>query len=154
MGTPALDGPLLGSIYIGEPQPGNQYRLFMVADGFGLHAKLVGSVQPDPSTGQLTADFDDLPQVPFEEFNLHLFASDRGLIATPTRCALYDVQASSSPGTTRSPQSSNQIFSFDSGPDGAPVPRPGAALPSASRGRRPRNPVAGDFSDFTPETRP
>ena len=31
----------------------------------------------------------DLPQVPFEEFNLHLFASDRGLMATPTRCQLY-----------------------------------------------------------------
>ncbi len=57
----------------------------MVADGFGIHAKLVGSVQPDPQTGQVTAHFDDLPQVPFDDFNLHLFASDRGLMATPTQ---------------------------------------------------------------------
>ena len=40
---------------------------------------------PDPETGQLTADFEDLPQVPFEDFDLHLFASDRGLMATPTQ---------------------------------------------------------------------
>src|SRR5829696_982453 len=38
--TPALEGPLVGSLYIGEPQPGNQYRVFMIFDGFGVHAKL------------------------------------------------------------------------------------------------------------------
>ena len=42
VGTPALDGPLDGSLYFGEPKPGNQYRVFMIADGFGIHAKLVG----------------------------------------------------------------------------------------------------------------
>src|SRR4029077_17454478 len=82
--TPALEGPLLGSLYIGQPEPGNQNRIFMIADGFGVHAKFVASVQPDPKTGQLTLSVSDLPQVPFEEFNMHLFASDRGLMATPT----------------------------------------------------------------------
>ena len=48
VGSPALDGPLVGSIYIGEPRPGDQYRLFLVADGFGIHAKFVGSFKPDP----------------------------------------------------------------------------------------------------------
>ena len=49
IGTPALDGPLTGSLYIGEPMPGEQYRLFLIADGFGVHAKLIGSVHPDPA---------------------------------------------------------------------------------------------------------
>ena len=53
IGTPALDGPLIGSIYFGEPKPGDQYRLFLIADGFGIHAKLVGSFLPDPQTGQV-----------------------------------------------------------------------------------------------------
>ena len=88
IGTPALDGPLTGSIYIGEPKPGNQYRLFLILDGFGVRAKLIGSVHPDPETGKLTASFEDLPQVPFEEFDIHLFASDRGLMATPTTCTV------------------------------------------------------------------
>ena len=54
IGTQALDGPLVGSVYIGEPKPGDQYRLFLIADGFGIHAKLVGSALPDARTGQLT----------------------------------------------------------------------------------------------------
>ena len=91
--TPALVGPLTGSLYIGEPTPGNQYRLFMVASGFGINAKIVASVQPDPTTGRLAISVSDLPQVPFEEFNLHVFASDRGLIATPTQCTIYQVDS-------------------------------------------------------------
>ena len=34
----------IGSLYIGEPKPGNQYRVFMIFDGFGIHAKLVAVV--------------------------------------------------------------------------------------------------------------
>ena len=37
---PSAAGPLDGSVYIGEPKPGNQYRLFLVASGFGINAKL------------------------------------------------------------------------------------------------------------------
>ena len=57
--------------------------------GFGINAKLVGVGPARPETGQLTAHFKDLPQVPFEEYDIHLFASDRGLMATPTHCTLY-----------------------------------------------------------------
>ena len=90
--TPALNGPLKGALYIGEPKPGNQYRLFMLFDGFGIHAKLAPDIVPDPKTGQVKVSLTDLPQVPFEEFDLHLFASDRGLMATPTRCTLYGAE--------------------------------------------------------------
>ena len=54
--TVALEGTLVGSIYLGEPLPGNQYRLFLTVDGFGVNAKLIGSFQPNPLTGQLTAE--------------------------------------------------------------------------------------------------
>ena len=49
----ALPGPLPGSVYLGEPEPGNRYRIFLVADGFATHIKLPGTVSADPSTGQL-----------------------------------------------------------------------------------------------------
>ena len=90
----ALDGALEGALYIGEPKPGNQYRLFMIATGFGIHAKLEAVVRPDPVTGQVTVYMTDLPQVPFDSIQFHLFASDRGLIATPTHCGLYPVVGS------------------------------------------------------------
>ena len=48
VGSPTLDGRLKGSLYFGEPKPGNQYRIFMIFSGFGMNAKLVGSVKPDP----------------------------------------------------------------------------------------------------------
>ena len=89
IGTQALNGRLEGAVYIGEPKPGDQYRLFEIASGFGINAKFVGSIKPNPETGQITAYFENLPQVPFEDFQLHLFASDRGLMATPTRCTIY-----------------------------------------------------------------
>ena len=93
IGTKALNGRLEGAVYIGEPKPGEQYRLFEIASGFGINAKLIGSVRPDPETGRLTVYFEDLPQVPFDDFQLHLFASDRGLMATPTQCSVYTTKA-------------------------------------------------------------
>jgi hypothetical protein len=128
--------------------PGDPYRLFLIASGFGIHAKLKGSVRPDPATGQLTAVFEGLPQVSFEEFELHLFASDRGLMATPTRCTIYTVEAMFFPWNDQlAPQTSRQVFDLDSGPDGKPCPpeqRP--FTPRLVAGTS--NPTAGAFSDF------
>jgi hypothetical protein len=149
IGTQALPGPLTGAIYIGEPKPGDQYRLLLIASGFGIHAKLVGAFRPNPETGQLTSYFEELPQVPFEDFQLHLFASDRGLMATPTRCTIYTTRAHFFPwNETLADQESSQIFGLTSGPHDANCPgqvRP--FQPSLVAGTS--NPVAGAFSSFT-----
>jgi hypothetical protein len=147
--TPALDAPLTGSIYIGEPKPGNQYRAFMIASGFGINSKIVANFTPDVSTGQLSLSVADLPQVPFEQFNLHLFASDRGLVATPTRCGVYQADSVFVPWNDKlAPQRSKPTLSLRSGPDDAPCPgqiRP--FNPSLVAGMP--NAVAGDFSAFS-----
>jgi hypothetical protein len=147
--TPALDGSLIGSIYIGEPQPGNQYRAFLVASGFGINAKIVASFVPDPNTGRLTIGVVDLPQVPFEKFNLHLFASDRGLVATPTRCGIYQADSIFVPWNDRlAPQHSNPIIPVTTGPNGGPCP--GATRPfNPSLVAGMSTAVAGAFSSFT-----
>jgi hypothetical protein len=147
--TPALKDPLNGSLYIGEPKPGNQYRLFMIFEGQGIHAKLAPKVIPDPLTGQLTVSLEDLPQVPFEAFNLHLFASDRGLIATPTQCTLYQTKAEFVPWNHLvSPQESRANVSLKSGPDGGECPGPVRPFhPRLAAGTT--TPVAGAFSAFT-----
>ncbi len=147
--TPALDGPLQGSLYLGEPKPGNQYRVVMVANGFGINAKLVSSVVPDPETGQVTLVTQELPQVSFEEFRLHLFSADRGLMATPTHCSLYPVEAQFFPwNDALADQTSRQFFSLSSGPGGRPCPdtqRPFSPRLAAGT----THPVAGAFSDFS-----
>ena len=148
VGSPALDDPLTGSIYIGAPLPGDQYRFFLVADGFGIHAKFLGSFRPDPVTGRVTVYLSDLPQVPFETFDAHLFSSDRGLMATPTRCGVYEVDANFFPWNSALPdQRSTQFFSIDKGPHGATCPGQNRPFhPRLAAGTR--NPTAGAYSDF------
>jgi hypothetical protein len=149
IGSQTLNGRLQGSVYIGEPKPGDQYRMFEIASGFGINAKLVASIKPDPETGQLTAYFSDLPQVPFDDFQLHLFASDRGLMATPTICTIYDVNADFFPWDGVLPdQQSSQRFGLDTGPHGNQCPgqlRP--FKPSLVAGTS--VPTAGAYSSFT-----
>ena len=121
----ALPAPVPGAIYIGDPQPGNRYRMFLTGDGFGTHIKLAGSVHPDPATGQVIATFDDLPQSPLTEFNMHLFGAERGLLATPAQCSTYPVVSTFTPWDEALPdQTSTQFFTIDSGPGGSPCPDP------------------------------
>jgi hypothetical protein len=149
IGSPALDGRLTGSIYIGQPTPADQYRTFLIADGFGIHAKLLGALRPDPVTGSLTIFFNDLPQVPFDDFEAHLFASDRGLVATPTQCGVFEVHGDFFPWNDKLPdQRSTQLFTLDSGPGGTSCPgekRP--FTPKLVAGTS--NGTAGGFSDFS-----
>ena len=65
--------------------------MILTADGFATHVKLAGGPRRIPVTGQLTVSFEDLPQTPFQEFNMHFFGSERGLLATPTQCGTYPV---------------------------------------------------------------
>jgi hypothetical protein len=121
----ALPGPLPGFVYLGQPLPGNRYRIFLAADGFATHVKLAGTVTADPVTGQLVITFPNLPQSPLTAFNMHFFGSERGLLATPTRCGTYPVTTTFTPwDETIGTQTSTQFFSLDSGPSGTPCPGP------------------------------
>jgi hypothetical protein len=121
--TATLPGPLHGFLYLGEPKPGERYRLVLVADGFNVHVKLPGTAVPDPATGRLKVVFKDLPQFPFSDFNLHLFGAERGSLATPSRCGTYPVNSSFTPwDSLLTDQASVQFFSLSSGPDGTPCP--------------------------------
>lgn len=119
----ALPGPIPGAIYIGEPRPGDRYRLILTADGFATHMKFAGSVKTDPANGQLTVTFDNLPQAPLTEYDLHFFGSERGLLATPDQCGTYAVNTEFEPWATGLPnQTSTQFFKITAGPGGSPCP--------------------------------
>ena len=121
--TSALPGTLPGYVYIREPKPGDPYRIILVADGFGVHVKILADVLTNPETGQLTLSFPNLPEFPFEEFDMHFFGSERGLLATPTQCGEYPVNASFMPWDSSLPeQHSTQYFLLNSGPNGQTCP--------------------------------
>jgi hypothetical protein len=121
--TSLLPEPIHGYVYLGQSTPSNRYRIFLTADGFSVHIKLAGTVNPDPRTGQLTISFENLPETPFEDFNFHIFGSERGLLATPTQCGTYTVASTFTPWDAALPdQHSTQVFNLNSGPDGQPCP--------------------------------
>ena len=123
LNSSALPGPIPGFAYLLAPKPGDRYRVLLSANGFATHVKLVGSITPDPSTGQLITSFPDLPQSPFSDFNIHFFGSERGILATPPRCGKYAVESTFTPWDSVLPgQGSTQFFNVTSGPSGAPCP--------------------------------
>ena len=89
IGTPALDGPLTGSLYIGEPKPDDQYRVFMIVRRVWAQCQAGGVLSARPANRAT----EGVTSTTFHRFrsttsNLHLFASDRGLLATPINCTL------------------------------------------------------------------
>ena len=144
-----LPKPISGGIYLGEPLPGNRYRTFLTANGYGTHVKLPGSTYADPQTGQLTVNFDNLPQSPYTEYSQHYFGSERGLLATPTQCGTYAVNSEFEAWAPETPnQTSTQFFKITSGPGGSPCPgsirpfKPGFRAAGASNGAGAHSPLS------------
>jgi len=117
--TPLQADPLRGSVYLGSPQAGNPYRLFIVASGPGTLIKLVGRANADPGTGQLTTVFDDNPQLPFSSLTLRFFGGSRAALANPLGCGTMGAtsQLDSWSGATASPGASFDIVGC-----GSPLP--------------------------------
>jgi hypothetical protein len=160
--TPPLpDGSLSGSVYVGkqlsaDPTSGNLYRIFVAAesDKYDISARLLGKVQADPQTGQLTTIFDDgplgsipipgLPQVPFKTFRLKLNGGAKAALTSPPTCgpnttAGQFVPWSSAPGvgpagsdegpSTDPPATPSGNFSLASLPGGGACPKTLAERP-------------------------
>jgi hypothetical protein len=61
--------------------------------------------------------------VPFDEFHVHLFSSDRGLVATPIACTIYPLGADFVPWNSDLPTVHTGFnFSIETGPHGGPCP--------------------------------
>ena len=143
--TPALAEPLEGGLFLGEPQPGQTFRLFLHAERSGVVLRLKGSVRPDPATGRLVTRFENSPQLPFSDLRLRFFGGARAVLANPTTCGTKTAAAElvSHAGQTRTV---TDAFAITQAAGGGPC---AAALPFApafSAGSA--NPVAGAFSPF------
>jgi hypothetical protein len=96
--TPLLVSPLEGQIFVGEPecapctpsdaQDGRLLRLLVQAEGSGVTVKLEGSARIDQRTGRLTASFEQLPQLPWEEVQLTFNGGPRAPLANASTCGV------------------------------------------------------------------
>ena len=138
--TPLLPNALEGAVYLASPAPQgeegrNPFRalvaMYIVARDpvSGVLVKLPGVVTPDPVTGRLVSTFQNTPELPFEELELHFFGGERAPLATPPRCGTYTTTASFAPWSGNQPASRAATFELNQGPGGSACP--GASLPFA-----------------------
>ena len=84
-----LQRRLKGAIYLREPEPGNLFRGWIVADDLGAHVKLPGQLNVDKATGQITAVQLNNPQVPLREARLEFKSGFRAPLLTPASCGNF-----------------------------------------------------------------
>ena len=107
--TPLLDHNLPGKVFVATPDcspcsnvdaaSGKLVKLYMEINDpvSGVIVKLPGVVNVDPGSGQLTATFRDLPQLPFGKLHLQLNEGGRAPLRTPSVCAGYSTTSDLTP---------------------------------------------------------
>ena len=157
--TPLLPKPIEGFVYIATQNQnpfGSLVAMYIVAEEkeSGVTVKLTGQVHLNPENGQLVTTFENSPQAPFEDAELHFFGEERAPLATPAHCGVYTTTASFTPWSAEKwdeaavtvPSSSQ--FTIDSGPHETACP--GASLPfSPSLTGGSTNINAGSFTPLT-----
>jgi hypothetical protein len=157
--TPLLPSsqPLEGVVYLASPAPNGEMgmnpfnslvAMYIVAEDpvSGTLVKLPGKVVPDPVTGQLTSTFEDTPQLPFEDLELHFFGGSRAPLATPALCGDYTTTAQFTPWSGNPPVSASSTFQITSGPNGSPCSDPQPFAPEFQAGTT--NIQAGAFTEL------
>jgi hypothetical protein len=141
-------GTQSGTVYIsdGGGVPGDVVRLFVdVQLTPTAHVKLLGDVQPDPLTGQVTTVFDNLPQTQFDDFTLTFDGGPHASLATPAACVTGTVAAILSPFSGNPDLTVTTPFSPSFDGHGAACPN----LFRPSFGVSLSNPNAGQTTSYT-----
>jgi hypothetical protein len=137
--SPALSEPLEGALYQRTPVKGRLFGLWLVTDELGLHVKLPGEIKPNPGTGQLTAVFTDLPQVPVEEISLNVWGGPRAPLKNPDSCGVYSTSYAFVPHSDDPAVGGRNQMTIDQGCGGGFSPELHAGV---------TRPLAGAFSPF------
>jgi len=138
--TPLLEGPLKGKVYLGQPlstdpTSGQMFRVFQELQGFGLNIKVEGSVVANPKTGQLTATFANLPELPFQNLRLHFNGGPNAVLVNPPTCGPHTTSTQlfpySNPGSPATPPATFNT-SYDGSGASCPAPLPFSPAASVS----------------------
>jgi hypothetical protein len=139
VGTAAAKSPLLpdsvtGSAFVGQPLPGDMYRLFVTLEGRGVSVRLKGSVRPDPATGQLTTTFADNPEQPVDSFDVDVEDGARAPLANPLDCGAVTASATTTPYSGTGPDVATSGFTIGAGCSPPFSPGLGVRTDSSSAG--------------------
>jgi hypothetical protein len=87
-----------------------------------MHLKLPGEIQLDPVSGQVTARFRDLPQLPFDSMEVNFKGGPRAVLATPLGCGTYNARTVLTPWSGNEPVTQDNLFTIDDGACPATLP--------------------------------
>jgi hypothetical protein len=160
--TPVLPaGSLPGTVYLADqqsrdPASGKEYRIFVDAESarYGVYVHLIGEVKADPTTGRLTAVFDEpkyggLPQVPFSAFKLQ-FDGAKGVLTSPPTCGPNITTSQFTPWTGNANASPTGSFTLTNAPGGGPCAKTMSGRPFApSFNAKPGTDAALAFTPFS-----
>jgi hypothetical protein len=154
--SPLIEGKVLGSLYVAR-QHDNPYdnllTLYLVAKNpdLGVIVKQALKVTPNPLTGQLTTEVDNIPQLPFSHFHLSFRQGQRSPLITPPTCGNYTVKADLYPYSDPTvPLPRESSFQITQGPEEGPCPSGVPPFhPNLLAGSE--NPTAGAYSPFYTE---
>ncbi len=159
--SPLVAQKVLGSLFVAKqgenPNPtpqnprGNLLTIYLVARNpeLGIIIKQALRVTPDPVTGQLTTEVDNIPELPFSHFELAFRTGQRAPLVTPPACGTYTVKALMYPWSNpTAPVERSSSFQITSGPEGQGCPSGGVPPfhPGLEAGTL--NNAAGTYSPF------
>jgi hypothetical protein len=114
--TPVLPDPIDADLYLAK-QDDNPFNSllagYLVAHGQGVMLKIPGKFDLDPQTGQIIGTFDNNPQQPFSELELHFKGGNRGVITTPEECGTYQTKYELTPWSGTEPVVGTSEFTID-----------------------------------------
>jgi hypothetical protein len=134
IGDVEIESPLVkpvvhGSLYVAKqgenPNQNNLLTIYMVAKNpeLGVMIRQALKVIPNPITGQLTTEVDNIPQLPFNRFHLSFRQGQRSPLVTPPTCGTYTVKALLYPWSDPSaPLEDESSFKITQGPEGQGCP--------------------------------
>jgi hypothetical protein len=160
--TPVFEAPLQGAIYLAQPDdraspvPGAEnpfdslLAVYLVARSSpsAILIKVAGELRADPGTGQLTATFDHLPQLPYTRLEVHFRQGQRAPLVTPPFCGPATTRVELTPWAAAAPAvSTTNASPIETGIGRGPCPT-GAAprfTPTATAGS-----VNSNVGSYTP----
>jgi hypothetical protein len=151
-------GSLKGPVYLAEqksrdPQSGQEYRIFFDAESarYGVQVREEGKVKANPTTGQLTAEFSELPQVAFSSATLTFGPQAKHAIpvlSSPPICTSTSTSSAVPWSTGATTETGTTELKLTQAPGGGPCAK--------SMGERPfspsvsAKPVSTKASTYTP----
>jgi hypothetical protein len=146
--SPLFEETIDGAIFLAQPNEGatptpgaenpfdSLLAIYLLAKSSerGILVKVAGQLQADSVSGQLTAVFDRLPQLPYSNLKIHFREGQRAPLITPAACGAFSTRIDLSPWNDPSAHAvTSSAFALDKGigpggacPSGTPPFTPGA----------------------------